>query len=181
MDLINNAINKAKQTAKGVADPKKLLPTDPVAAYKQKVNEKLGDIASISADANRIAKLPTVKDPRLLKQELEAEIQARISLLEEQKQKVQDEVAEGLKKALELYFMFALRSFPIPKLPIIDPKTLAWLAYLRVKNEIMQLKQLVSRENLKKSKEKFTYPISKKVSDIKAIKPPSFKDIPKIP
>ena len=45
------------------------------------------------------------------------------------------------------------------KLPMLDPKILATIAFLKGQKELREEKQKVSKENLKNAKENFTYPI----------------------
>ena len=190
IDLIKDAVNKKQQllnSAKTAASTPGNLAAqatgnlsaakDTASQALQDANNKINALTDTSLeDFDRIKNLPSIKDPELLKQEAEARVQLEISKLEEKKQKIQEEATEKIKKALELYVMFQLGNIPYPKLPVIDPKTLAWNAYLKAKNEIMQLKQSMTKANLKKAKEKFTYPITKKVKEVKK---PSFKDIPR--
>jgi hypothetical protein len=72
--------------------------------------------------------------------------------------------------ALKIYF-----AYPI-KLPSIDVKAAAKNAYAKTKKEIRELRQKVSKENLKKGKETFKYPMKPKELSI-----PKIPEIPKLP
>jgi hypothetical protein len=78
-------------------------------------------------------------------------------------------LTETLALALTVYLAFP------PKLPAIDVKALAKKAYAKTKKELQDLRQKVSKENLKKGKETFKYPMKPKELSI-----PKIPEIPKI-
>ena len=65
-------------------------------------------------------------------------------------------LTETLALALTIYLAFP------PKLPAIDVKALAKKAYTKTKKELQELRRTVSKENLKKGKEAFKYPMKPK-------------------
>lgn len=149
----------------------------------------------------RIAKLPTIKSPEIVKKQIEAEIQDKKVQLDTILQLAKQEAVDTAKAQLKEGFAGLLPKLPtIPKLPILDPKFIAQLAYARAKQEVSDFRQKLSKENLKKSKEAFTFPMKPqltiptmpkipelpKLPDIKlpqlpTVKLPSIPPIPKIP
>lgn len=71
-----------------------------------------------------------------------------------------------------------------PKLPLRDPKVLAHLAYMQAKEKIRELKQKTSKENLKKSKEVYTFPMKPPIridlGQIPRVEVPKIPEIPNI-
>lgn len=173
VDLIRKAIDKSKQS---VTNRVNIPSTDIEGIARQQANARLSDLEyDVSGISDRIEKLPNVKTPELLKREIEARVQLELSSVSVKRQEIEEEVADKLKRALELYVAFQMRRIPYPKLPVFDPKTVAWNAYLKIRNEISELKQKISKENLKKSREKFTYPIT---NVNKPTTPPVIKSLP---
>lgn len=175
---------------------------DPIKVAQQKVKlnnlggavSKQNTAAALSkvsvADALQAGKnlkeLPIQPDPELIKKEAIAKahtLRAEAEQLVQQKKeeelaKVKDKVdlVSGLVgKAVAAYI----------KLPVLDPKFLAYMAYLKAKQKIRELKQTVSKENLKKSKEAFTHPMKPmpriEVGKLTTTQLPKIPEIPKIP
>jgi hypothetical protein len=145
---------------------------------------------------SRIAKLPTIKSPEIIKKQIEAEVHKKKVEAEVIIQTVKALAIDTAKTKLKEGFAGLLPKVPaIPKLPILDPKILAQLAYAKAKQEVADLRQKVSRENLKKSKEAFTFPMKPptsipkipkipelpKLPDIKLPSIPKLPELPKIP
>ena len=109
---------------------------------------------------SRIAKLPTIKSPEIVKKQIEAEVHQKKVEAEVIIQNAKALAIDTAKTKLKEGFAGLLPKAPaIPKLDILDPKILAQLAYAKAKQEVADLRQKVSRENLKKSKEAFTFPM----------------------
>jgi hypothetical protein len=124
----------------------------------------------------RIKKLPTVKSPELINQELEAEIHRQIAEQQRILQEKAEKQIETVKKTLETY-TGKIPSLPaVPKLPIIDPKFLAAIAYDQLKNKIREAKQKVTKKNVAESVKKFKYPMAPKLPKV-----PEIPEIPKLP
>lgn len=126
-----------------------------------------------AAAAEKLKKLPTTKDPELLKKQAKAEAQKLRGEAEAKLQQAKDKKIEELKDKASALAPLAMAGVALfLKLPVLDPKILATLAFLKAQEELRELKQKVSKENLKKAKENFTFPM----------KPPtSLSGIPKIP
>jgi len=140
-----------------------------------------------------IPPLPSTKDPELLKRRAEARAQKLIS---EQKEKVlqaKDKAVETAKTAVAGQASAVLGSLPgipkFPKLPVFDPKLIAALGVAKKIKAMIKDRKKISKDNLEKCKEAFTYPIKpmKKIIpelpdlfpefDID-IKPPTIPDLP---
>jgi Fe-S-cluster formation regulator IscX/YfhJ len=156
------------------------------------VNEATGRLKSLTnpsealnqlKELSPIKELPIQPDPELIKREAIARAQklkADAELLlqqrkEEELDKVRSKVelaSSVLGKAVGLYL----------KLPTIDPKFIAFTAYKQAMKKLRDLKQSASMENLKKSKEAFTFPMKPParldLGQLPKIKPPT---IPRIP
>jgi hypothetical protein len=127
----------------------------------------------------RIAKLPTIKSPEIVKKQIEAEVHQKKVEAEVIIQNAKALAIDTAKTKLKEGFVGLLPKLPaIPKLPILDPKILAQLAYAKAKQEVVDLRQKVSRENLKKSKEAFTFPMKPPTSIPKM---PKIPELPKLP
>lgn len=134
----------------------------------------------VSTVAQSLPKLPVQIDSSLLKKIAEARAQTIKAEAELLLQKAKEEELTNLKNRVNRLAP-AFPSLPgfFLKLPITDPKYLAHLTFLEAKERIRELKQKASKENLKKSKEAFTFPM----------KPPTrfdlgltaIPDVPKIP
>jgi hypothetical protein len=127
----------------------------------------------------RIAKLPTIKSPEIVKKQIEAEIQDRKVQIDTVVQLAKEQSVDTAKTQLKEGFVGLLPKVPaIPKLPILDPKFIAQLAYARAKQEVADFRQKLSKENLKKSKEAFTFPMKPSLT-IPTI--PKIPELPKLP
>lgn len=160
-DPIQSAVNLSTAAAAGVAASAATAAVTSVAnAIPAGVNDAL-------------KKLPLTKDPELLKQMAMAEAQKLVGEAQAKLQNEKETRIEELKsKALVLAPLAAAAVSLYLKLPILDPKILATLAFLKAQQEFRELKQKASKQNLKKAKETFTFPM----------KPPrSFTDLPKLP
>jgi hypothetical protein len=127
----------------------------------------------------RIAKLPTIKSPEIVKKQIEAEIQDRKVQIDTVVQLAKEQSVDTAKTQLKEGFVGLLPKVPaIPKLFILDPKFIAQLAYARAKQEVADFRQKLSKENLKKSKEAFTFPMKPSLT-IPTI--PKIPELPKLP
>lgn len=199
-DTLQIAANKAKltETAQKAADKKAALESlgkagteewnqaNKVASQATDQLKKLADPANALNTAKEllpIPELPIQPDPELIKREalaraqkLRAEAEALLQQRkEEELNKIRSkvELASGiLGKAIGVYL----------KLPIIDPKYIAYTAYKKAKKEISELKQKASKENLKKAKEAFTFPMKPPVKlelgELPEVTPPEIPEIP---
>lgn len=148
-DPIDTAVNLAKN------NKSRLLETGKTAAISAASN-----IIANNSKLSKLKKLPTTKDPELLKQQAKAEAQKLIGEKQNELQQIKEKKIEELKdKASKLGPLLALGVGLFLKLPTFDPKLLATIAFLKAQKELRELKQKVSKENLKKAKENFTYPI----------------------
>lgn len=109
----------------------------------------------------KIPELPIQPDLELLKKEAMARAQTLRAEAEQMLQQRKEEEINKLKERVESLVPPQLIAAAglLLVLPIIDPKFLAWLAYQKAKQKIKELKQIASKENLKKSKEAFSFPM----------------------
>lgn len=127
--------------------------------------------------SEKIKKLPTMKDKELIKKQLEAEVQKKKGELENKLQQEKDKKIEEMKDKLATLAPLAAGALALYlKLPILDPKVLATIAFLKAQKELQDLKQKVSKENLKKAKENFTYPIKPPTGGL-----PALPKVPELP
>lgn len=102
--------------------------------------------------------LPLEVDRELLERRIEAKKQKIQSEIDQLKLEAEERAIEFAKQKLE---EFALGKLPeIPKLPVIDPKIIQTVLLFNREKLFETLKQITTRENLKKSREVFTYPIT---------------------
>ena len=142
------------------------------------VNATTGSFnAQSDATKEKLDALAKYKDPELIKKEIEAKVMVLIADKQEeilaQKDDIEKQVAEKIALLTTLYL-----NFP-PKLPVIDVKALAKKKYQETKKQIRELRQKVSKENLKNAKEKFKYPM--KPTEVKIPTLPQIPQIPTIP
>ena len=179
-DPLKSAMDATKAAAsnssvpKSAADAKALAQATTGAATAQ---------ATAAADAAqaKLDELAKFKDPEFIKKEAEAKAMALVADKQQevlaQKTEIENQITEkltiltdGLALALAVYLAFP------PKLPAIDVKALAKKAYQKTKKEIRELRQKVSKENLKKGKETFKYPMKPAQLTV-----PKIPEIPKLP
>jgi|LakMenEpi03Aug12_release.lakeMendotaPanAssembly.Ray.scaffolds.fasta_scaffold537757_2 hypothetical protein len=161
-----------------------IIPTDPLktamdatkaaasnAPIPVNVTSVMRTVDTAQTNLNNLAKY---KDLELIKKEAEAKVMALTADKQQevlaQKAEIEKQVAEKLTLLLTLYL-----SFP-PKLPASNPKALAKKAYEKTKKELRELKQSLSKENLKKGKDAYKYPM--KLTELATTKIP---EIPKLP
>lgn len=134
-----------------------------------KATTAISNVLPKKLDVDKLKKIPLTKNPELLKQQAKAEAQKIIGEKQNELQQLKEKKTEELKdKAAKLASLAVGAVSLFIKLPILDPKLIATIAFLKAQKELREAKQKISKENLKKAKENFTYPI----------KPP--KGIPKI-
>lgn len=135
-----------------------------------------------AAAAEKLKKLPTTKDPELVKTQAKAEAQKLKGELESKLQQEKDKKIEELKDKASVLAPLVVPGIALfLKLPILDPKILATLAFLKAQQEFRELKQKASKENLKKAKENFTFPMKPPTSLGGIPKIPEVPKIPKLP
>jgi len=168
-----------------------IIPTDPLkkamditkaaasgAPMPANVTSATGIVNNAQANLDNLAKY---KDPELVKKEAEARAMALVADKQQellaQKTDIENQVTEKLTLLTDAVAsgLTVYLAFP-PKLPAIDVKALAKKAYQKTKKEIRELRQKVSKENLKKGKETFKYPMKPKELSI-----PKIPEIPKLP
>jgi hypothetical protein len=185
-DPLKSAMDATKAAASNSSTPKSAADAK---ALAQAATGAAGAQVSAAADAAqaKLDELAKFKDPEFIKKEAEAKAMALVADKQQevlaQKAEVEKQITEkltiltdGLALALAVYLAFP------PKLPAIDVKALAKKAYQKTKKEIRELRQKVSKENLKKGKETFKYPMKPKELSIPKIPEiPKLPEIPKIP
>ena len=156
-----------------------------IASSKEKLAQLSNPAVGLAAvkKLSPIQELPIQPDPELLKKEAMARAQTIRSdaeqMLQQKKEeelnKVRDKVETAgslVGAAVALYF----------KLEITDPKFLANMAYMKAKEKVRELKQKASKENLKKSKEAFTFPMKPPIKlDLGELPKPTIPKIPDLP
>lgn len=128
--------------------------------------------------------LPIQPDPELLKKEAIAIAQTIRSDAEAMLQQKKEEELGKIRDGVETASNLAAKAVGLYiKMPLIDPKFLAFMAYMKAKEKLRELKQKASKENLKKSKEAFTFPMKppKRLDLAQLSKISELPKIPKIP
>ena len=173
IDPLKSAIAATKAAASNLSIPNNIVGTANASIDQ---TNAAADAAQAKLDA-----LAKYKDPEFIKKEAEARVMALVADKQQellaQKTDIENQVTEKLTlltEALALALTVYL-AFP-PKLPAIDVKALAKKAYAKTKKELQDLRQKVSKENLKKGKETFKYPMKPKELTI-----PKIPEIPKLP
>jgi hypothetical protein len=174
-DPIGNAINKAKVNAAGSSTDLSQSSADIASDIKNKTNKNLNE---------KLNKLPLDKDPLLIARQKEAEaleIKAKVS---EAKLISKDKAVELAKDGIK---GTAVAGFPnIPKLPVLDKKILDGITLAKQLKNLYKERSKLSKENLKKGKELFSYPINK-ITPISLetlqneVPTPKVPDIPNLP
>ncbi len=180
-------IKLAQQKAK-LSDTIKTAETLKNKVVADKAKQALGNLkvpekipTSLEDLKGMVPELPIQPDPELLKKEAMARAQTlRADAEKLVQQRIEQELGKtrdaietaGKLAALAVGFYF--------KAPLLDPKYLAYIAYMKAKEKLRELKQKASKENLKKSKEAFTFPM-KPPRRIDLSELPKIPDIPKIP
>jgi hypothetical protein len=183
-DPLKSAMDATKAAASNLSIPNSAAGATALAsgAASTAANAAIGQ-ANAAADAAqaKLDELAKFKDPEFIKKEAEARAMALVADKQQellaQKAEIENQVTEKLTlltDAVALALVVYL-AFP-PKLPAIDVKALAKKAYQKTKKEIRELRQKVSKENLKKGKETFKYPMKPKELSI-----PKIPEIPKLP
>jgi hypothetical protein len=155
-DPLKSAMDATKAAASNSSAPKSAADAN---ALAQATTGAATDAAQAKLD-----ELAKYKDPELIKKEAEAKAMALVADKQQeilaQKTEIEKQATEkltSLTKTLALA-LTAYLAFP-PKLPAIDVKALAKKTQAKEKKESSELKQSESKENLKKGKELFKYPI----------------------
>lgn len=154
--------------------------------------DKLNSLTSPSAAINQLKELSPIKelpmqpDPELIKKEAMARAQKLKSDAEQLLQQKKEEELNKLKDKVEAAGGLLGKAAALyVKMPLIDPKFLAHMAYMEAKEKIQELKQKASKENLKKSKEAFTFPMKPPtrldLGELPKLQLPKIPEIPKLP
>lgn len=159
----NAAITSATNQLTELKDPKNLL--------------------SVAESKLPIKELPIKPDPELIKKEAMARAQTLRADAEQLLQQKKEEELNKLKQRVEQAAgPFAPALGLVRKLPIRNPKHLASLAYEKAKQKIIDAKQKASKENLKKAKEAFTFPMKPPIrldlGETPKLETPNIPDIP---
>lgn len=108
----------------------------------------------------KLDKLPITKDPELAKKQLEAELQKKKGELTNKLQQEKNNKIEELKNRAASIIPPALGiAAGLAKKSLTDPKIMATLSFLKQLKQTREKKQSESKENLKKAKEMFTFPM----------------------
>ena len=134
-----------------------------------------------------LKKLPTIKDPRLQKRQLEADALKVQTKVQEVILMDKEILVEEAKKKISEYKSQIPRLPSIPKLSISDIKIIAEIEFSKLKQRVREEKQKLSKTNIKKSAEVFKFPMGKlpvkdipfKIPEFPKIKPPEI-NIPDI-
>ena len=173
IDPLKSAIAATKAAASNLSIPNNIVGTANASIDQ---TNAAADAAQAKLDA-----LAKYKDPEFIKKEAEARVMALVADKQQellaQKTDIENQVTEKLTLLTETLALAltVYLAFP-PKLPAIDVKALAKKAYAKTKKELQDLRQQVSKENLKKGKETFKYPMKPKELTI-----PKIPEIPKLP
>lgn len=118
-------------------------------------------------------KLPTVKNPELVKKQIEAEIEIKKIELEELKTLIKE---QGIQIAKDKLKELALASIPALPIPITDPKLLQAVALAKQAKILIEEKRKNSEKNLDNVNKKLEFPM--KVPNLQV---PTIPEVPKIP
>lgn len=175
-DALTNAINKITAKASGlpanIQDSSAGKALDSINAKNDRLNTTLNE-------------LPTDTDPALLARQKEAETLELKAKIQEDTLVKKDEIIEEGKEVISNLKGRAISSF-LPKLPAIDPKILQGVALARQIKKLYEERSKISRENLSKGKELYSYPIQEVVpididtlsETLPEVKPPQIPDLP---
>lgn len=126
-----------------------------------------------------VSKLPTDKDTELIKRKIEAEkleIKARLDAI---KLNLKDVVLDELKEKVA---SIELPSIPFPpKIPVIDPKLLQAYAIAKQFKDLYKERQKLSRKNLERGKEIFSYPMKEIPARLRDGLPEQVTNLPQLP
>jgi len=166
-DAISNAINTAKKTGTAAASN---AASAAVSSAADAAKAALPPAAGAAAD--KLKSLPVNKDPELLKKQAEAEVLSKKAQAEQLALVAKDLAIEyGKKKLIEL----AIKSIPFPKLPVLDPKIIQAVMLGLQAREMWKQRKSMSKDNLKKGKDAYSYPLKPKVTKPE---PPEVVEIP---
>lgn len=152
-DLIDTAVNLVKSKASKLGSTSK---TTAINAATESISSSIANNSTL----NKLKKLPITKDPDLVKQQANAEVQKLVGEKQNELQQVKETQVEEAKDKIAKLAPLAIAGVGIfTKLPILDPKVLATIEFLKKQKQLREEKQKISKENLKKAKENFTYQI----------------------
>jgi hypothetical protein len=168
-DPVINAITRARATATGGGINLSESSAD--------VARELRDTTTTNLN-ERLNRLPLDKDPLLIARQKEAEaleIKAKVS---EARLVSKDRAVESAKDGIKV--AVAVGGSNMPKLPVLDKKILDGIALAKQLKNLYKERSKVSKENLKKGKELYSYPIGK-ITPISLETLESEVPIPKVP
>lgn len=164
-----NPIDKASAIANGTFN-------EATSQINATANAELDNLEKSTEDL--LNSLPTIPDPELVYRQKEAEVLEKLAELEKRKLELQELGIDDVKQQIR---DLILPTIPIPpKIPLISRKVL--LAVILAKREklLADLKKLKSKNNLKKGKKLFSYPLTPPRT-LSLPNVPSIPSIPKIP
>lgn len=195
MDIIDSAINKAKEKAQGNSTIANAQTTalDAATQAQQKIADAQQKIADAQNRANELKdkyeniknKFPTEKDLELIKRRAEAKVLEKKAELDRAIQQAYELGLDDLRSLLSEYAEGLLAPLGL-KLPVLNPKILQAVALAKQIKEIYKLRQQLSKENLKAGIKNYTYPIKKIIPekpelpeiDLELPEPPEIPDLP---
>jgi hypothetical protein len=133
------------------------------------------------------AKVPVVPDPNLVKRQLEAEAQLKVTEAKETALKAKEEAVNKAKAAAGNLQGAATAAAgaavagllaKIPKPPLVDPKILATLSALKQIKDLAKEKRNAGKQNLAKGKELFKFPLTPPSTVVQAPKIPPLPALP---
>jgi len=131
---------------------------------------------TFDSQKERLEKLPLEVDVELLKRQAEAEVLSRQAQIEQTRLEVQENGVEMLKEKL---INLALQQLPAtPTLPVIDPKILQAVQTALLLKEVIKNRKQISRKNLSKGKELYSYPLRNITPKVQL---PQIPTIPQLP
>lgn len=119
--------------------------------------------------------LPATKDPALIKKHAEAEAAKKQAELEETTLKTKDEAIQQLKNKINELEKPVL-AFP-PKIPIIDPKILAFVSFATQAKELIKKRKEASKKNVTTGKEVYKFPMKLSKETVKLPEIPIINNI----
>jgi hypothetical protein len=137
-DPLNNAMDAVKAATLGIPTPTKFV-------------ESTANVKMV------IDVLPKYKDGELIKKEAAARVMSAVADQQEevlvQRVLIEEQGTETLSSLSTLRLEFP------PKLPVINSKALAKKVQEQAKKKLRELKQSVSKQNLKTAKDAYKYPM----------------------
>lgn len=109
--------------------------------------------------SNKISDYPVDKDPAVLKRQVEAKVQEKQALIQEQLiQKKEESISQARDRISSVRGMFSRPSF---KLPNFDRKILLKVATAKILKKIEKEKSKLSKANIERGETAFSFPITR--------------------